>query len=41
MKQQQLNSIWASIDSQKDVQATKQPLECELTYKEVNGEMIL
>ena len=25
MKQQQLNSIWASIDSQKDVQATKQP----------------
>lgn len=25
MKQQQLNSIWASIDAQKDVQATKQP----------------
>ena len=25
MKQQQLNSIWDSIDSQKDVQATKQP----------------
>ena len=25
MKQQQLNSIWASIDAQKDVQAMKQP----------------
>ena len=25
MKQQRLNSIWDSIDSQKDVQATKQP----------------
>ena len=25
MKQQQSNSIWASIDAQKDVQATKQP----------------
>lgn len=25
MKQQQLNSIWDLIDSQKDVQATKQP----------------
>lgn len=25
MKQYQLNSIWASIDAHKDVQATKQP----------------
>ena len=25
IKQQQLNSIWASIGAQKDVQATKQP----------------
>ena len=25
MKQERINSIWESIDSQKDVQATKQP----------------